>query len=202
MVPVLLIVQATQPAAALHAADDAQSDGIVSGPPRIAAARAAGDAAAWGIARLVMIHGGRRHERGLVLYSRDESEPGAAFRCDRGKLMVILAARPTDMREYLVDKPLRSAENLDVTITVGDEEPRQETWVAMYQRRLYMARRVSTTSRLFRAVVDGERLTLATPDDGAVALSLPPATPSLFETFLDDCELETRSDPYADAGPG
>jgi len=149
---------------------------------------------AWRIARITLMDGGRRNGRGYILFTRDSEKTGAAFRCEDGKLFAYLSAHPVDFEDYLFRLARRVA-NREVTLDIGDAEPRTETWVSIFNRRLYLARRISTTSLLFQAAARGDELRITDGDPEGVAIDLPPLPSSSATGFLDSCELDEKHRP-------
>lgn len=168
---------AALPQGAVNAADDEASD------------------AEWSVVQMYMVRNGRRHARGRALVA-DEAGRGAAFRCEKGKLFVFIATEKVNMRRLLERGSLQSARTEDMVLTIADGEPQDDVWVGMYGGKVYLARKKSTTSALFRALATDKPVTFGKQGEEALSIDVPDADESVFDHFLEQCELDPGNHPY------
>lgn len=151
----------------------------------------------WNLARMTLSSGGESKSRGFVLHTTDSEAPGAAFRCDNGKLYAVLSVKAMDLRRAMSER-VRRPRDRDVRVRINNGAEFAEPWVSLFGGRMYMARRIATISELFRAAMDAGHVTIARGRGDPVAIDLPVGDPSTFDTFLRHCELRPANDPMAE----
>lgn len=152
----------------------------------------------WNLARMTFVIGGEAKSRGFALHTTDSKAPGAAFRCDNGKLYAVLSVKAMDLRRALSER-VRRPRDRDVRVRINNGAELSEVWVSLFGGRMYMARRIATISALFRAAMDAGNVTIARGRGDPVAIDLPVGDRSTFDTFLRHCELRPANDPMTEA---
>ena len=74
----------------------------------------------------------------LLLHTVDPDRPGIAFRCEKGKMYVILAVRAADLAKALREG-VRRPRDWQLTYSIDDGAAVTEDWVSMSNSRLFMA---------------------------------------------------------------
>jgi hypothetical protein len=151
----------------------------------------------WNLSRMTLSSGGETKSRGFALHTTDSDAPGAAFRCDNGKLYAVLSVKAMDLRRAMSER-FRRPRDREVRVRINNGAEFTEPWVSLFGGRMYMARRIATISRLFRAAMDGGHVTLARGRGEPVAIDLPVGDRSTFDTFLRHCELRPANHPMAE----
>jgi hypothetical protein len=134
----------------------------------------------------------------LLLHTVDPDRPGVAFRCEKGKMYVILAVRPTDLEKALREG-VRRPRDWELTYRIDDGEPVTEDWVSMSNSRLFMAHNFASTAAYFHAARDGGTLEITVKGWDPVMLEMPESDDELFDYYIKSCELDPEYDP--NAGP-
>lgn len=132
----------------------------------------------------------------LLLHTVDPSRPGIAFRCEKGRLYVLLAVRPVDLEKKLREG-VRRPRDWPLTWRVDDGEPVTEDWVSMSNNRLFMARKSASTATIFRAARDGGTLEITVTGWDTVTVEMPESDDALFDYYIERCELDPGYDPNA-----
>lgn len=132
----------------------------------------------------------------LLLHTVDPDRPGIAFRCENGRLYVLLAVRPLDLEKALREG-VRRPRDWQVTYRVDDGEPVTEDWVSMSNSRLFMAREFASTAAIFRAARDGGSLEVTVKGWDPVTVEIPESEDALFDYYIDSCGLDPDQDPNA-----
>jgi len=134
----------------------------------------------------------------LLLHTVDPDRPGIAFRCEKGRLYVLLAVRPVDLEKALREG-VRRPRDWPLTWRVDDGEPVSENWVSMSNSRLFMAREFASTAAIFRAARDGGVLTITVKGWDPVTVEIPESDDALFDYYIESCSLNSDYDPKAGA---
>ncbi len=132
----------------------------------------------------------------LLLHTVDPDRPGIAFRCENGRLYVLLAVRPLDLEKALREG-VRRPRDWQVTYRVDDGEPVTEDWVSMSNSRLFMAREFASTAAIFRAARDGGSLEVTVKGWDPVTVEIPESEDALFDYYIDSCGLDPDQEPNA-----
>jgi hypothetical protein len=135
-------------------------------------------------------HGELRH-RGYMLFMTAADTPGAAFRCEEGKLYTYLSTRPVDFEERLSD-PYANSRNREVEYRLNEQVGGTEIWIQMYGGRIYMATEVPTTRGLFQEAASGGSVSFTRKHKESLSVALPAIAPALLDEFLQKCELKPR----------
>lgn len=160
--------------------------------------RVADDGSGWQASTMSLAYRGKQSARGHVLFTTDTDRAGAAFRCHDGKLYAIFSLDAVPIGRYLVETRSRP-KNVEMQVSVDDRVPRTETWVSLFNGKLYMARRISTTSELYRAATLGASIDIGREGRDRVRIDLPGAPRAEFEGFLERCDLDDRHAPWPGA---
>ena len=134
----------------------------------------------------------------LLLYTVDPDVPGIAFRCEKGRLYVLLSASAMDLGKALREG-VRRPRDWEFTYQINDSDPVTEDWVSMSNSRLFMARNFNTTAAIFDASRNGDGGTLkanAKGRDGAT-ITIPESDDALFDLYIESCNLDAEYDPGA-----
>ena len=132
----------------------------------------------------------------LLLHTVDPDRPGVAFRCEKGRLYVLLAVRPVDLEKALREG-VRRPRDWPLTYRVDDGEPVSEDWVSMSNSRLFMAREFASTAAIFRAARDGGVLDITVKGWDPVTVEMPESDDALFDYYIESCDLDPGQDPNA-----
>jgi hypothetical protein len=132
----------------------------------------------------------------LLLHTVDPDRPGIAFRCEKGRLYVLLAVRPVDLEKALREG-VRRPRDWPLTWRVDDAEPVTEDWVSMSNSRLFMARKFQSTATIFRAARDGGILEITVKGWDPVTIEIPESDDALFDYYIESCELDPDYNPNA-----
>ncbi len=132
----------------------------------------------------------------LLLNTVDPDEPGIAFRCEKGRLYVILAVRPADLSQALREG-VRRPRDWEMTYRIDDGDAVTEDWVSMSNSRLFMAHEFATTAAIFHAARDGGTLELAVKGWDPVTVEIPESDDELFDYYIESCKLDPAYDPNA-----
>ena len=130
----------------------------------------------------------------LLLHTVDPDRPGIAFRCEKGKMYVILAVRPADLAKAL-RQGVRRPRDWELTYRIDDSAPVTEDWVSMSNNRLFMARRFASTAAIFNAARDGATLAITVKGSDPVTVDIPPSDDELFDYYVESCKLDPDYDP-------
>ena len=133
----------------------------------------------------------------LLLHTVDPDRPGIAFRCEKGKMYVILAVRPADLAKALREG-VRRPRDWELTYRLGDADPVTEDWASMSNSRLFMAHRFASTAAIFHAARDGGTLEVTVEGWDPVIVEMPESEDELFDYYVESCVL----DPDYDANAG
>ena len=134
----------------------------------------------------------------LLLYTVDPDVPGIAFRCEKGRLYVVLSASALDLSKALREG-VRRPRDWEVTYQINDADPVTGKWASMSNSRLFMAHDFSSTAEIFNAARDGDGGAMqVTPKgrDGA-RIAIPASDDELFDLYLESCKLNAGYDPRA-----
>lgn len=132
----------------------------------------------------------------LLLHTVDPDQPGIAFRCEKGRLYVLLAVRPVDLEKALREG-VRRPRDWPLTYRVDGGEPVTEDWVSMSNSRLFMAREFASTAAIFRAARDGGVLDITVKGWDPVTVEMPESDDALFDYYIESCSLDPDQDPNA-----
>lgn len=132
----------------------------------------------------------------LILHTVDPDRPGIAFRCEKGRMYVILAVRPTDLTKALRDG-VRRPRDWELTYRIGDAAPVTEDWVSMSNSRLFMAHSFASTAAIFDAARNGGTLQVTVEGWDPVTVEMPESDDELFDYYVESCDLDPDYDPYA-----
>ena len=134
----------------------------------------------------------------LLLYTVDPEVPGIAFRCEKGRLYVLLSASAMDLGKALREG-VRRPRDWEFTYQIDDSDPVTEDWVSMSNSRLFMAHKFESTAAIFNASRNGDGGTLkanAKGRDGAT-ITIPESDDELFDLYIESCNLDAEYDPGA-----
>ena len=134
---------------------------------------------------------------GLSAWVQTDDGLGAAFRCDNRILYAFIALEEVDMESSLM-RLGGTSKNWNVTVTIDGYEPRKEKWITVHGGKFMMARRISTTKRLFRGARDGISLTIEDKRGEPVTIVLPEDTRGVLNQFESMCDLHEAFDGPAD----
>lgn len=132
----------------------------------------------------------------LLLYTVDPDSPGIAFRCEKGRLYLVLAVRPAELEKALREG-VRRPRDWEMTYRIDDGEAVTEDWVSMSNSRLFMAHQFATTAAIFHAARDGGTLELTVKGWDPVTVEIPESDDELFDYFIESCKLDPAYDPNA-----
>jgi hypothetical protein len=132
----------------------------------------------------------------LLLHTIDPDRPGVAFRCEKGKMYVILAVRPADLEKALREG-VRRPRDWELTYRIDDGDPVTGNWVSMSNSRLFMAHEFASTAAIFNASRDGGTLEVTVKGWDPVTVELPESDDELFDYYVESCRLDADYDPYA-----
>ena len=134
----------------------------------------------------------------LLLHTIDPDKPGIAFRCEKGRLFLILAVRPTDLSKALREG-VRRPRDWELTYRIDDRAAVTEDWVSMSNSRLFMAHQFASTAAIFHAARDGGTLEVTVKGWDPVTFQIPESEDELFDYYIESCNLDPAYDP--NAGP-
>lgn len=132
----------------------------------------------------------------LLLNTVDPDKPGIAFRCEKGRLYLILAVRPADLSQALREG-VRRPRDWEVTYRIDDGEAVTEDWVSMSNSRLFMAHQFTTTAAIYHAARDGGTLEITVKGWDPVTIDIPESEDELFDYYIESCSLDPAYDPNA-----
>jgi hypothetical protein len=132
----------------------------------------------------------------LLLNTVDPDKPGIAFRCEKGKMYVVLAVRPADLEKALREG-VRRPRDWELTYQIDDGEAVTGNWVSMSNSRLFMAHEFASTAAIFNAARDGATLTVTVKGWDPVSIEIPESDDELFDYYIESCELEPEYNPNA-----
>ena len=132
----------------------------------------------------------------LLLHTVDPDQPGVAFRCEKGKLFVILAVTPADLRKALREG-VRRPRDAEVTYQIDAGEEVTEPWVSMSNGRLFMAHEFTSTSAIYHAARNGQTLVASVKGEDPVTIELPESDDELFDYYIESCKLDPEYNPNA-----
>ena len=130
----------------------------------------------------------------LLLHTVDPDRPGIAFRCEKGRMYVILAVRPEDLSRALREG-VRRPRDWELTYRIDDGAPVTEDWVSMSNNRLFMARKFASTAAIFKAARNGGILAITVKGSDPVTIEIPESDDELFDYYVESCELDPEYDP-------
>ncbi len=134
----------------------------------------------------------------LLLHTVDPDRPGIAFRCEKGRMYAVLAARPADLSKALREG-VRRPRDWELTYRIDDGAPVTEDWVSMSNSRLFMAREFASTAAIFHAARDGGTLEITVKGWDPVTIEMPDSDDELFDYYVESCNLDPDYDPNAGA---
>jgi len=137
-----------------------------------------------------------REMQTLLLHTVDPDKPGIAFRCEKGRLYVVLAVRPADLSKALREG-VRRPRDWELTYRIADHEAVTENWVSMSNSRLFMAREFASTAAIFHAARDGQSLEVTVKGWDPVSIEMPESEDELFDYYIESCRLDPDYDPNA-----
>ena len=132
----------------------------------------------------------------LLLHTVDPDQPGVAFRCEKGKLFVVLAVTPADLRKALREG-VRRPRDAEVTYQIDAGEEVTEPWVSMSNGRLFMAHEFASTSAIYLAARNGQTLVAAVKGQDTVTIEMPESDDELFDYYIESCKLDPEYNPNA-----
>ena len=132
----------------------------------------------------------------LLLHTVDPERPGIAFRCEKGKMYVVLAVRAADLRKVLREGVQRPRD-WELSYRINDGDPVTEDWVSMSNSRLFMAHNFASTAAIFRAARDGGSLEVTVKGWDPVTFDMPESDDELFDYYVESCNLDADYDPLA-----
>ena len=132
----------------------------------------------------------------LLLHTVDPDRPGIAFRCEKGKMYVIMAVRPADLRKALREG-VRRPRDWELTYRIDGGETVTEDWVSMSNSRLFMAHNFASTAAIFHAARDGGTLEVTVKGWDPVTVEMPDSDDELFDYYVESCDLNPDYDPHA-----
>ncbi len=132
----------------------------------------------------------------LLLHTVDPDAPGIAFRCEKGRLYLVLAVRPVDLSKALREG-VRRPRDWEMTYRIDGGEAVTENWVSMSNSRMFMAHQFATTAAVFRAARGGGTLELTVKGWDPVTVEIPDSDDELFDYYIESCDLDPAYDPYA-----
>lgn len=144
--------------------------------------------AGWKWAKMTLVDNGDAASKGLVLFTTSDTTPGAAFRCVDGQLYAFLASKPSDMHE-LVARMTRRPKEWDISLIIGDDDPRDEKWMSLHGGRLYMVISRSTTQELFEVAESGGTFSFTRGRNKTVTFASPNDAGGLFMKFKERCGI-------------
>ena len=113
----------------------------------------------WNWSDMSLVKWGEAEQTGSVLYTSTPDTLGAAFRCQKGKLYAFLAVKKIDLHDALVQTGWH-AKTWNVTITIGDGEPKDEQWVSFMRGKILGARSRGTSRQLLDAARAGTTVSI------------------------------------------
>lgn len=134
----------------------------------------------------------------LLLHTVDPDRPGIAFRCEKGRMYVILAVRAADLSKALREG-VRRPRDWELTYSIDDGAAVTEDWVSMSNSRLFMAREFASTAAIFHAARDGGTLEITVKGWDPVTIEMPDSDDELFDYYVESCKLDPDYDPNAGA---
>jgi hypothetical protein len=132
----------------------------------------------------------------LLLHTVDPDRPGVAFRCEKGKMYVVLAVRAADLAKALREG-VRRPRDWELSYRIDDGEPVTEQWVSMSNSRLFMAHNFASTAAIFHAARDGGTLEITVKGWDPVSIDMPESDDELFDYYIESCQLNPDYDPNA-----
>ena len=134
----------------------------------------------------------------LLLYTVDPDVPGIAFRCEKGRLYVVLSATEMDLSRALREG-VRRPRDWELTYQINDADPVTGKWASMSHSRLFMAHEFSSTAEIFNAARDGDGGTMQVTPKGrpGATITIPASDDELFDLYLESCKLNAGYDPRA-----
>lgn len=132
----------------------------------------------------------------LLLHTVDPDQPGIAFRCEKGKMYVIVSVRAADLAKALREG-VRRPRDWELTYRIDDGAPVTEDWVSMSNSRLFMARKFASTAAIFNAARNGGTLAITVRGSDPVTIDIPESHDDLFDYYVESCELDPDYDPNA-----
>jgi len=137
-----------------------------------------------------------REMQTLLLHTIDPDKPGVAFRCEKGRLYVVLAVRPADLSKALREG-VRRLRDWELTYRIADRDAVTGNWVSMNNSRLFMAHEFASTAAIFRAARDGQSLEVIVKGWDPVSIDMPESDDELFDYYIESCRLDPDYDPHA-----
>jgi len=132
----------------------------------------------------------------LLLHTVDPDRPGIAFRCEKGKMYVIVSVRAADLAKALREG-VRRPRDWELTYRIDDGAPVTEDWVSMSNSRLFMARKFASTAAIFNAARNGGTLAITVRGSDPVTIAIPESHDDLFDYYVESCKLDPDYDPNA-----
>ena len=120
-----------------------------------------------------------------VVYTTDESRPGAAFHCDQDRLRVRVALEGGDLRATLSDVFPRARQS-PVTLLIEGEEQGRDEWIYLPEHKIIVAPSRAPSAKVFNAVVKGEAVAVRHRQE-IVPVALAPIDDA-FRGFVDRCK--------------
>ena len=168
--------------------------------PSVAQTEVSANVGEWRLASFRWIRATGDEYTGYGIYRGGDKARSIAFRCQDGRLYAIVAARPIVIENYLEDRT-QTNRHFKFTVKIGDDEPDTRTWVSMYGGRLFIARGLKLTSRLYRAAAAGRPISIIDRKGEEHRLAQP-ENRELFDDFLSRCALRERNYPYESVREG
>lgn len=150
--------------------------------------------APWKVIKVKAESGGEISNRGLMLFTTDESQPGAAFRCQNGELFTYLSTRPLNFRAQL-DHPFANSRNREVSYRIDGVGEGTGIWVQMYRGRVYLVTEGPTSVGVFETAVRGGEVSFTRKHQEPLSIELPGIGEDTLGDFLAGCDLESRYRP-------
>jgi hypothetical protein len=123
---------------------------------------------------------------GVAVYTTTPDALGAAFRCQEGRLYAFVVVKPLDLHEAMEQLGWQ-AKRWRVTVTIGDSEPRDEVWASVHGGKILMARKRSTSRKLFVAARSGVTIVIDPKYGKDVVVDIPADTTGAFRRFEEVC---------------
>jgi len=154
----------------------------------------------WHLVKVKTEINGEEVVKGHLLFTTDPESVGAAFRCDKGKLIALLSSEPVNFRQ-LLDLRFHGSEDWQVRYTLNGGDEKTEDWVQMYRGRIFMVRNVETTKEIFRLANSQGTVEFTRKYGKPVSVTMPAPRREVFDEFLQVCALKSDYQPELLASP-
>lgn len=143
----------------------------------------------WQVTRVKANGWNDRPDRGLIMYTNDAADSGAAFRCHLGKMYAYLLNEPMDVVKQVTDRRNRGT-TLAVDYRIDDGAETTTNWSRMQGSKIYYVRGTPSIKDVFLAATEGATISVTPKYGETVVFSLHKADPELVEAFLETCDLK------------